>query len=92
VKVTGDSGLADTSMAMIAASQLILTTPEKLDNITRRWKEHIYLLGTIKLVMVDEIHSMTDKGRGATLESVVCRMKTVSNSSHIPITLPPPGY
>jgi ATP-dependent DNA helicase HFM1/MER3 len=77
VKVTGDSSFADASVSQLASGNLILTTPEKLDAISRRWRDHIYLLGTIRLLMIDEVHTITDEGRGATLEAVVCRMKTV---------------
>ena len=65
------------SLKLVASSHLILTTPEKWDAISRRWKDHIYLLGNVALLMVDEVHMLGDNERGATLESVICRMKTV---------------
>jgi ATP-dependent DNA helicase HFM1/MER3 len=54
-----------------------LTTPEKWDSVTRRWKDNIFLLGSIKSVLIDEVHLLGDKERGACLESVICRMKTL---------------
>jgi ATP-dependent DNA helicase HFM1/MER3 len=34
----------------------------------------------IKLLMIDEVHLLNDSSRGHTLEAVVSRMKTISNS------------
>ena len=68
-------------MKTVASSHLIITTSEKWDAVTRRWKEHIYLLGNVALLMVDEVHMLGDKDRGPTLESIICRMKTVRKAA-----------
>mgnify|MGYP000147125171 CR=1 FL=1 len=75
--VTGDSG--QSSVQGVVGGHLILTTPEKLDSITRRWREQIYLMGDIKLLLIDEIHLLGDLDRGGVLESVICRMKNIQN-------------
>ena len=62
-------------------AQLILTTPEKWDSITRQWTEHLSLLSAVKLLLVDEIHLIGDESRGGCIEAVICRMKTVQRAA-----------
>lgn len=56
-----------------------LTTPEKWDSVTRMWREHVFLLGSVSLLLIDEVH-MLHEPRGATLEIIVCRMKTLTKA------------
>eukprot|EP00934_Nitzschia_sp_Nitz4_P004692 Nitzschia sp. Nitz4//scaffold69_size99277//83618//88411//NITZ4_004647-RA/size99277-augustus-gene-0.30-mRNA-1//-1//CDS//3329556757//4682//frame0 len=65
----------------LASAHLILTTPEKWDSITRKWNENFYLLASVKLFMIDEVHMIGDDSRGACLESVVARMKTIQRAA-----------
>jgi ATP-dependent DNA helicase HFM1/MER3 len=76
--VTGDGDPGE-AFRDIAAAHLILTTPEKWDSVTRRWTENFYLLASVKLVLVDEIHLVADKSRGACLESVLNRLKIIAH-------------
>jgi len=76
--VTGDTS-DSSALRNLASSNLILTTPEKLDSVTRRWRSHIFLLGNIKLLMIDEVHLLGDGGKGGCLEGVICRMKNIKN-------------
>ncbi|CAK7235275.1 ATP-dependent DNA helicase MER3 [Sporothrix bragantina] len=73
---TGDTSAAEVRRARTAS--VIITTPEKWDSITRKWSDHSALLKTIKLVLIDEVHILKDT-RGATLETVVSRMKTLGS-------------
>lgn len=73
VELTGDTGYAE--MNRVGAASIIITTPEKWDSITRKWKDYSRLLQLVKLFLIDEVHTLKDK-RGATLEAVVSRMKT----------------
>lgn len=57
---------------------IILSTPEKWDSLTRRWRDNTNFVESIKLFLVDEIHLLSEARRGPTLEAVVCRMKTIS--------------
>lgn len=34
---------------------LVLTTPEKWDSLTRKWRDHITLVEVIKLIFIDEV-------------------------------------
>lgn len=57
--------------------RIIITTPEKWDMLTRRWKDHRSLVEVIKLFLIDEVHILNDETRGPVLEAVVSRMKTI---------------
>lgn len=63
-----------TEMDTIKNSNIIIATPEKWDLLTRRWDQHRTLFDLIKLLLIDEVHSLKDP-RGAALEVVVTRMK-----------------
>jgi hypothetical protein len=78
--ITGDAEPGD-SFREVAASDVILTTPEKWDSLTRRWTENIFLFGSVKLLMLDEVHLLGDGSRGCCLESIVCRMKTIQRAA-----------
>ncbi len=77
LEVTGDIEYKD-SLKTIAKATIIITTPEKWDCLTRSWRDHVFLLGTIDLLLIDEVHHLGEE-RGATLESVVVRMRIISN-------------
>ena len=74
--ITGDAEPGDCYRDMTTA-HVILTTPEKWDSITRRWTENFFLIASVKLLLIDEVHLLGDQSRGCCLESVVCRMKTI---------------
>ena len=78
-ELTGDTLLDDFSELL--TKQIILTTPEKWDFMTRRWKDNKSLVKSICLFFIDEVHTISDDTRGATLEAVVNRMKTICTHS-----------
>lgn len=63
----------------IQEAHIIVSTPEKWDSLTRRWKENLNTLQLIKLLLLDEVHLLGDSSRGCCLETVICRMKMVQN-------------
>ncbi|TKA75857.1 hypothetical protein B0A49_03310 [Cryomyces minteri] len=65
-------------MRNVQNASIIITTPEKWDSMTRRWKDHERLMQMVKLFLIDEIHFLKED-RGATLEAVVSRMKSVGS-------------
>ncbi|TSQ69527.1 putative ATP-dependent DNA helicase HFM1 [Bagarius yarrelli] len=75
-EVTGDTEIDD--YFEIQGAHLIMTTPEKWDSLTRKWRDNV-LLHSVRLVLIDEIHVVKDVTRGATLEVVVSRMKTMQS-------------
>jgi replicative superfamily II helicase len=73
-ELTGDTDYGE--VRTIGRAAIIVTTPEKWDSITRKWKDHVKLLQMVKLFLIDEVHILKDS-RGATLEAVVSRMKSI---------------
>ncbi|KAI8964500.1 P-loop containing nucleoside triphosphate hydrolase protein [Daldinia sp. FL1419] len=74
IELTGDT--SQTKASHVGNASIIVTTPEKWDSITRKWSDHRKLLEMVRLVLIDEVHILKDV-RGATLEAVVSRMKTI---------------
>ena len=63
-----------------ATHDIIVSTLDKFDAITRHWKDNHGMLSQVGLVLVDEIHILgTD--RGAALEVVIARMRAVQSIS-----------
>ena len=60
-------------------ANLILTTPEKFDVLSRKWKKIPEFFSEISLLLIDEIHLLNEENRGATLEAIVSRMKLISS-------------
>lgn len=69
VSVTGDTHTINCQD--LVKHNLILTTPEKWDAVTRKWKDNKNLFEAIKLFMIDEVHLLNEDCRGPTLEAVV---------------------
>lgn len=67
-ELTGDHQL---SREQIAATQVIVCTPEKWDIITRKGGEKTFTQ-LVRLVIIDEIHLLHDE-RGPVLESLIAR-------------------
>ncbi|XP_063891886.1 uncharacterized protein LOC110374698 [Helicoverpa armigera] len=78
IEVTGDT---DVDFTQLKPYKVIITTPEKWDMLTRRWRDHRGLVEVIKLFLIDEVHILNDETRGPVLEAVVSRMKTIENSA-----------
>ncbi|XP_054021392.1 probable ATP-dependent DNA helicase HFM1 [Dryobates pubescens] len=76
-ELTGDTVMDD--LFEIHHAHIIITTPEKWDSMTRRWKDNS-IVQLVRLFLIDEVHVIKDESRGATLEVVVSRMKTVQSS------------
>ncbi|KAK7635753.1 Sec63 Brl domain-containing protein [Phyllosticta citricarpa] len=75
-ELTGDTSQDNTREVQTA--DIIVTTPEKWDSTTRKWKDHAKLMQLVKLFLIDEVHILKED-RGATLEVVVSRMKSVGS-------------
>ena len=77
IEMTGDTDFH--ALRNVASASIIITTPEKWDSVTRKWQDNAKLMDMIKLFMVDEVHILKDQ-RGATLEAIISRMKSVGNN------------
>lgn len=67
-ELTGDSQL---TKAQIAETQVIVTTPEKWDVVSRKSTDSSYT-NLVRLMIIDEIHLLHDE-RGPVLESIAAR-------------------
>ncbi|CAG8491424.1 14313_t:CDS:10, partial [Racocetra fulgida] len=76
-ELTGDIQL---TKAEISSTQIIVTTPEKWDVVTRKSTGDTELSKKVKLLIIDEVHLLHDD-RGAVLESLVARTRRQVESS-----------
>ena len=76
-ELTGDTDHGH--LRNVQSASIVITTPEKWDSMTRKWKDHLKLMQMVKLFLIDEVHILKDS-RGATLEAVVSRMKSVRSN------------
>lgn len=79
------SGDATPDMRSIAEADVLCTTPEKWDGISRSWQVRKYVTA-VKLVIFDEIH-MLGTDRGPILEVIVSRMRYIGWSLKTAIRL-----
>ncbi|KAJ9632227.1 putative steryl acetyl hydrolase mug81 [Taxawa tesnikishii (nom. ined.)] len=68
-ELTGDMHLTKSE---IVQTQIIVTTPEKWDVVTRKSTGDTELVQKVRLLIIDEVHMLHDE-RGAVLESLVAR-------------------
>lgn len=71
IKVSELTGDRQMTKAQISETQIIVTTPEKWDVITRKSTDRSYTK-LVRLIIIDEIHLLHDD-RGPVLESIVSR-------------------
>lgn len=74
VELTGD---VTPDMRAVAQADLIVTTPEKWDGISRSWQTRSYVKA-VALLVIDEIHLLGDE-RGPVLEVIVSRTNFISS-------------
>ena len=74
VELTGD---VTPDMRAIAKADVIVTTPEKWDGISRSWQTRNYVKA-VSLLVIDEIHLLGEE-RGPVLEVIVSRTNFISS-------------
>ena len=74
VELTGD---VTPDMKAVGGADLIVTTPEKWDGISRSWQTRGYVKA-VALLVIDEIHLLGDD-RGPVLEVIVSRTNYISS-------------
>ncbi|EFA74523.1 DEAD/DEAH box helicase [Heterostelium album PN500] len=78
-ELTGDQSLTN---KQISETQIIVTTPEKWDIITRKSGERAYTQ-LVRLIIIDEIHLLHDE-RGPVLECIVARtLRTIESTQEM---------
>ena len=92
-ELTGDMQL---SKKELAETQVIVTTPEKWDVITRKGGD-VAVAQAVKLLIIDEVHLLNDE-RGPVIETLIARtQRQVRPHHHLTHTLccnikPPLSY
>uniref|UniRef100_A0A336MI52 CSON001544 protein n=1 Tax=Culicoides sonorensis TaxID=179676 RepID=A0A336MI52_CULSO len=76
-ELTGDMQLTKTEMA---ATQILVTTPEKWDVVTRKGSGDVALVSLVKLLIIDEVHLLHGE-RGPVVEALVARTLRLVESS-----------
>lgn len=74
IELTGD---VTPDSRSISQADVIVTTPEKWDGISRSWQTRNYVKA-VKLLVIDEIHLLGDD-RGPVLEVIVSRSNFISS-------------
>ncbi|KAJ2592446.1 Pre-mRNA splicing [Coemansia sp. RSA 1722] len=86
-ELTGDAQL---TKAQIADTQLLVTTPEKWDVVTRKGGDASYTR-LVRLAIIDEIHLLHDD-RGPVVEALAVRLKQSSHVRLVGLSATLPNY
>ncbi|CAB3405618.1 unnamed protein product [Caenorhabditis bovis] len=70
------TGEPSTDLKLLQRGKLIIATPERWDNVSRRWKQRKNVQA-VKLFITDDLH-MIGAGNGPVLEVVCSRMRYIS--------------
>lgn len=73
IELTGD---VTPDVRAIAQSDVIVTTPEKWDGVSRSWQTRDYVR-SVALIIIDEIH-LLGEDRGPVLEVIVSRTNFIA--------------
>ncbi|KAL7126329.1 hypothetical protein ABFS83_14G178900 [Erythranthe nasuta] len=74
VELTGETA---TDLKLVEKGQIIISTPEKWDALSRRWKQRKYIQ-QVSVFIVDELHLIGGQG-GPILEVIVSRMRSIAS-------------
>lgn len=82
IELTGD---VTPDMKSIAQADLIVTTPEKWDGVSRSWQNRNYVQ-QVTILIIDEIHLLGEE-RGPVLEVIVSRTNFISSHTEKPVRI-----
>lgn len=82
VELTGDY---TPDIQALMSADIVTTTPEKWDGISRNWQQRDYVQ-KVGLVIIDEIHLLGEE-RGPILEVIVSRMRYIASVVDVPIRI-----
>lgn len=77
VEITGD---VTPKSDLITSANIIITTPEKWDGMSRNWHQKDFVK-SVGLMIIDEIHLLAEE-RGPVLEVIVSRMNYINSFSN----------
>lgn len=76
---TGDYGRNGKQLPVpFANARVLIMTPERLDVCTRIWRSHWHWIPEVSLLIIDEVHILGDRGRGARLEGAISRFRRLN--------------
>lgn len=76
LELTGD---CTPDLAALKDADLLITTPEKWDGISRNWQHRSYV-SDVALVIIDEIH-LLGQDRGPVIEVIISRMRYIAEQT-----------
>lgn len=82
VEVTGD---ITPHSSLIASANIIITTPEKWDGMSRNWLQKDFVK-QVGLIIIDEIHLLAEE-RGPVLEVIVSRMNYINSVKNVKVRI-----
>jgi activating signal cointegrator complex subunit 3 len=82
VELTGDF---TPDVHTLQTADIVTTTPEKWDGISRNWQQRSYVKA-VGLIIIDEVH-LLGADRGPILEVIVSRMRYISSQTENPVRL-----
>ncbi len=76
---TGDFGIPGIPYPIpFNQANLLVMTPERLDACTRVWRSHWNWIPEVSLIVIDELHLLGDRHRGARLEGAISRFRRLN--------------
>jgi ATP-dependent DNA helicase len=76
---TGDYGQGGQNVPVpFADAKVLIMTPERLDSCTRSWRSHWHWIPEVDLIVIDEVHILGDRHRGARLEGAISRFRRLN--------------
>lgn len=79
MRVVELSGETATDLKLLERGQVIISTPEKWDALSRRWRQRKHVQ-QVSLFIIDELHLIGGQG-GPVLEVIVSRMRYIASQS-----------
>lgn len=83
VSLTGETTV---DLKLLERGNIIISTPEKWDSLSRRWKQR-KSVQDVSLFLVDEMQLIASGARGAALEVITSRMRYLSSQLSAPIRI-----
>ncbi len=81
VKINQATGDYDTPLAFLSRADILIATAEKVDSLLRTRTG--WLINSLNVVILDEIHYINDGTRGPTLEILTARIKQLNPRAQI---------
>ena len=74
------SGERELDPAKARSAHIIISTPEKWDSSSRKYRTTHKFVGDVSVIIIDEVHLLDSDGRGGVLEALITRMKRITDN------------